>query len=149
MAAQSLNRVAPDLIVPNGVVPMLVAHLKAAREMQAANSKKRASVFEKRVAPWVAPTSDHRGYYASGAAKVLGEIGMEPGLAVPALIEAVLRNVGGINAVRALASFPEHAQEIEPVLLEALDHPSGAVRLSSDWALNEIEAFREKNTERP
>jgi hypothetical protein len=33
--------------------------------------------------------------------------------------------------------------------LEALDHPSRAVRLAADWALNEIEAFPEKNTERP
>jgi len=91
-AAESLNRVAPDLISKAGVVPIVIGVLK-----------------------------DPNDQIAWRAAFLLGELRAEPGLAVPALIESLesTRTLVAATAAQALAKFKDQAETIIPALEKA------------------------------
>ena len=63
------------------------------------------------------------------AAQLLGEMGKEPDLAVPALIASVHGTNGLVAswAARSLGNFPSQANIIVPVLLKALHDTNGII----------------------
>ena len=98
-AAESLNRVAPDLIGKAGAVPVLIGILK-----------------------------DPEDQIAYRAAQLLGEMRVEPALAVPALIKA-LENTNTLvaaTASQALTRFKEQAELIIPALENAAQRKDNA-----------------------
>ena len=66
---------------------------------------------------------------ADQAAQLLGDMGKEPDLAVPALIVRVHGTNGLVAsaAARSLGSFPSQADIIVPVLLKALHDTNGII----------------------
>lgn len=82
------------------------------------------------------------------AAELLGELGAEPALSVPVLIEAAQgsNTLVACSALRSLGLFPEQQAEIVPVLTGALQHPHGAVRRAAQNALKKIETGDEVKT---
>ncbi len=110
--AESLNRVAPDLIGEAGVVPVVIGVLK-----------------------------DPDDQIAYRAAELLGEMRVEPALAVPALMEA-LENTNTLVAAfaaQALVKFKESADTIIPALEKAArreDNVSGYAK----GALKQLES---------
>ena len=121
-AAKSLNRIAPDLIIKAGVVPIVIGVLKNPGDLLAA---------------W-------------RAALLLGEIRKEPALAVPALIEA-LENTNTLvasAAAQALARFEEQAETIRPALEKAAKRTDNA----GGWAksaLSQLESLAATNRGAP
>jgi len=98
-AAESLNRVAPDVIGRARVVPTVIGVLK-----------------------------DPNDQIAWRAASLLGEMRKEPALAVPALIES-LENTNSLvasTAVQALLRFNEQAEIIIPALEKAAQRQDNA-----------------------
>ena len=97
VAAEALNRVAPDAVIPRGVVPVLIGVL-----------------------------SDPDDQVAGRAAALLGTLGRQPSLAVPALLKSVQSRTGiaASDALRALGDFPDQAAIIVPVLLQDQSEPA-------------------------
>ncbi len=111
-AAESLNRIAPDLITKAGVVPVFIGVLK-----------------------------DPDDQIAWRAALLLGELRTEPALAVPALIES-LENTDTLvvsTAAQALVKFKEQAGMIIPALEEAAQRRDNAGGWAKS-ALNQLES---------
>lgn len=100
MAAKALAKVDLQAAVRAGVVPIAINILQ--------------------------DTNDQVAYQA---AELLGELGQEPSLAVPALIASVQGTNGLVatTAARALGYFPGQADVIVPVLLKALENTNGVV----------------------
>ena len=111
-AAESLNQVAPDMMVKAGVVPIVIGVLK-----------------------------DPNDQIAYRAAQLLGEMRQEPALVVPALIES-LENSNSLvasTAAQALVKFKEQAELIIPALEKAAqreDNVSGYAK----GALKQLES---------
>jgi HEAT repeat protein len=112
-AAESLNRVAPDLIAKAGVVPVVIGVLK-----------------------------DPDDQIAYRAAQLLGDMRVEPALAVPALIEA-LENINTLvaaTAAQALVKFKESADTIIPALEKAAQRKDNV----SGYAKGALKQFESK-----
>ncbi len=111
LAAQSLHQIAPEKIVPAGVVPITTRLLKN-RDDQIA----------------------HR------AAQLLGLMRKEPAVAVPALIEASESTsvLVASCSLSALGNFPEQSDLILPVLKKASENPEPAIRRSALDSLKKI-----------
>lgn len=76
------------------------------------------------------------------AAELLGKMGQEPTLAVPALIEAMhgTNRLVASTAARALGKFPGQADVIVPVLLKTFEETNGIISRSAlTNALKEVE----------
>ncbi|MGA2864455.1 MAG: HEAT repeat domain-containing protein [Verrucomicrobiota bacterium] len=113
VAAESLNRVAPDRVVAAGVVLAVIGVLRHPDDQ-----------------------------IASRAAQLLGEMRKEPSLAVPALLESVqsANSLVAATAARALGNFPEQADVIVPILRKVRDNTNSAVpRWASAVALKELD----------
>jgi HEAT repeat protein len=106
-AAESLYRIAPDLITKAGVVPVVIGVLKNPDDQIA----------------W-------------RAASLLGQMRIDPALAVPALIES-LENKSSLvasTAAQALAGFKGQAETIIPALEKATRREDTA----GGWAKNAL-----------
>ena len=120
-AAESLNRIAPELVTKAGVVPIVIRVLK-----------------------------DPDDQIAWRAAQLLGEMRQEPALAVPALIES-LENTNSLvasTAAQALVSFKEQAETIRPALEKAAKRPDNAGGWAKS-ALNQLESQPAENRGTP
>lgn len=112
-AAESLYRVAPDQVIGAGVIPVVIGIMK---------------------------NPDNQ--IAFRAAQLLGDIGKEPSLTVPALLDQVLGKdrLVAMVATLALVRFPQQADIIIPVLREVQGNTNSAVpRWASARALKELE----------
>ena len=112
VCAKSLFRVDPKTARTAGVVPVLIKILE--------NPDDQVS---------------HR------AARQLGEMGLEPNLAVPALIASaqVTNTLVASSALWALGNFPGQADLIVPVLTNVLNGPSGSLRWASGNSLKRLD----------
>ncbi len=109
-AAESLYRMAPDMISKAGLVPIVIGVLK-----------------------------DPDDQIAYRAAQLLGEMGFEPALAVPALVES-LENTNTLvasTASQALTRFKEQAELIIPALEKAAQRKDNA----GGWAKGALRQF--------
>lgn len=113
VAARALHRVAPDAVLTEEVVPAVIIVL-----------------------------GDPDAQVAAEAARLLGVLGEEPSLAVPALIQSAQ----GTNclvasaAANAFGSFPDQAEIIVPVLLQAYQDTNRIVsRRAITRALNKVD----------
>ena len=113
VAAEALNRVAPEAVLTEGVVPVVIDVLR-----------------------------DPDDRIAGKAARLLGKLGKQPLLTVPALLESLQgrnRRVGS-SAASALGNFPDQAEIIVPVLLQAYEDTNSIVsRRASARALQKID----------
>jgi HEAT repeat protein len=112
LAADALNRIAPDTIVSAKAVPAVIEILKNPDDQ-----------------------------IAYRAARLLREMRQEPSLEVPALIEAAAgtNTLVASSALWALGQFPDQVKTIEPALLNALKNSSGSIRHSAADALKTID----------
>ena len=120
-AAESLNRIAPELVTKAGVVPIVIRVLK-----------------------------DPDDQIAWRAAQLLGEMRQEPALAVPALIES-LENTNALvaaTAAQALLRFKEQAQMIIPALEKAAERKDTAGGWARS-ALQQLESHASANQGAP
>ncbi|MDB6109189.1 MAG: hypothetical protein JWR69_939 [Pedosphaera sp.] len=75
------------------------------------------------------------------AATLLGEMGVQPSLAVPALIEALqgTNTLVACTSAYALGKFKGQADTVVPVLVRGLNHSDGSVRSAAGRALKQID----------
>jgi hypothetical protein len=112
LAAEALNRIAPDTIVSAKAVPVVIEVLKNPDDQ-----------------------------VAYRAARLLGEMRQEPSVEVPALIEAAesTNTLVACSALWSLGQFPDQVKTTEPALLNALKNPAGSIRHSAANALKAID----------
>ncbi len=111
MAAKSLNQIDPQAAAKAGAVSVVIGFLKG---------------------------SDQQ--IAMLAARLLGDVGAQPELVVPALIEASNNTDYEVaaSAIWALGNFKSDAATIIPVLEKAKGHSDGRMRYAATQALKQI-----------
>ena len=113
LAAKSLLQVAPDELLPNGAIPMVIA---------------------------IAKSSDEQIAYR--AVELLGDMKKEPVKVLPVLCEAALRTniLLSDTAIHALTQFPEQSAITLPVLEKVAEQNSQTSRHAKD-AVKKIKAI--------